>query len=459
MPRAASSPARAGASGTPCARRSGRAPRSGRATGRSTILRRLARNPYFFEEADRTGDDLVIFDEIHKYARWKNYLKGVFDKYGDDFLFLVTGSGRLDLYSKGGDSLLGRYLPLPLFPFTLSEMHRRFARPADFKAALEHGFPATPGAPRDFHALWTFGGFPEPLVRGEEAFAEIWRRQRRTLLVREDIRDATRIRELSLLELLAHLVADRVGSPLSVNALREDLGTAFETARDWLETLARFYFLFRVPPLAANLARALRKEPKVYLHDWSDLDDPGRRFENLLACHLLKAVRTWTAIGAGTFDLHDLRDKEKREVDFVVTERRRPLCLIEAKLGETDVSPHLLHFQEKLGLPAVVQVVDKAGVERKLRRNGRVQWVVSADRWLLSLPWSAGRRRIARWGARGASGAYRRRSFRMSVGISARPPGSCRSAGRAVHATDGPWRSRAVAEGSVPGSAPGALAR
>ncbi|MBN1770523.1 MAG: ATP-binding protein [Deltaproteobacteria bacterium] len=351
-----------------------------------TDQRRLARNPYFFEEADRTGDDLVLFDEIHKYARWKNYLKGAFDKYREDFLFLVTGSGRLDLYAKGGDSLLGRYLPLPLFPFTLSELHGRFVPPVEFRAAMVDGFPGTPGAQRDYRALSVFGGFPEPLTKGEDAFAEVWRRQRRTLLVREDIRDATRIRELSLLELLTHLVADRVGSPLSVNSLREDLGTAFETARDWLETLARFYFLFKVPPFAASLGRALRKEPKVYLYDWSELDDAGRRFENLVACHLFKAVRTWTAIGAGSFDLHYLRDKEKREVDFVVTERRRPVCLIEAKLGETELSPHLLHYQEKLGLPVVIQVVDRSGVERKLRRGDRVQWVVSADRWLCSVP-------------------------------------------------------------------------
>jgi hypothetical protein len=351
-----------------------------------TDQRKLARNPYFFEEADRTGDDLVIFDEIHKYARWKNYLKGAYDKHRDDFVFIVTGSGRLDLYAKGGDSLLGRYVALPLFPFTLSEMHGRFARPADFKAALADGFAAVSGARQDFQALSAFGGFPEPLTKGDEAFANVWHRQRRTLLIREDIRDATRIREISLLELLAHLVADRVGSPLSVNSLREDLGVAFETVRDWVETLARFYFLFKVPPFATALSRALRKEPKVYLYDWSEIEDPGVRFENLVACHLLKAVRTWTAVGAGDFELWYLRDKEKREVDFVVTERGRPFCLIEAKAGETELAPHLLYYQEKLRLPAVVQVVGRSGIERKLRRNDRIQWVVSADGWLASLP-------------------------------------------------------------------------
>jgi hypothetical protein len=347
--------------------------------------KRFARTPYFFETTDRTGDDLVILDEIHKYARWKPYLKGAYDKYKDDFRFLVTGSGRLDLYSRGGDSLLGRYLRVPVFPFTLGELAGRFPRPAEFKEALAAA-AASSGSRSDYDALFALGGFPEPLLKGEQEFANVWRRERRTLLIREDVRDATRIREISLVELLAHLLVERVGSPLSVNSLRGDLGVAFETVRDWIETLARFYFLFRVTPYSRSLARTLRKEAKVYLFDWSDVDDEAARFENLVAAHLLKAVRTWSAVGAGDFELHYLRDKEKREVDFLVTERRRPLCLVEAKLADPEPAPALLRFQEALDLPAVVQVVHAPGVNRKLRRNDRVQWVVSADRWLGTLP-------------------------------------------------------------------------
>jgi predicted AAA+ superfamily ATPase len=350
-----------------------------------TDRKRFARNAYFFEEIDRTGDDVVILDEIHKYARWKSYLKGAFDGFGQELRFIVTGSGRLDLYSRGGDSLVGRYMKVPLLPFTLGEMGGRMSSPGDLESSLVDGFVAWPGAWSHCNALMTMSGFPEPLVKQQEAFAAISRGDRRNLLVREDIRDATRIREISLVEMLSHLVVDRVGSPLSINSLREDLGTSFETVRDWIEVLERFYFLFRVLPYSRSLARALRKAPKLYLHDWTEIVDDGHRFENLVAFHLYKAVQTWTALGLGELELRYVRDRSKREVDFLLVDRGRPVCLVEAKYSDTALSPHLLHFQHKLRVPAV-QVVCKKGVNRKLARGGLVQWVVSAPRFLASLP-------------------------------------------------------------------------
>jgi predicted AAA+ superfamily ATPase len=265
-------------------------------------------------------------------------------------------------------------------------MQGRFVTWDAFKEHLRKGPPAAASSGAEYRALFDMGGFPEPLTRQDMAFSRIWRQERKTLLVRSDIRDATGIRDISLLEVLSHLVADRVGSPLSINALREELGVAFETARDWIRTLAAFYYLFQIHPHAGSLARTLRKETKAYLFDWAELDDPGLRFENLVASHLLKAVRTWTSIGEGSPELRYVRDREKREVDFVVVEKKKPLCLIESRLGSGDFSEHLLYYQEKLNVPAAVQLVHKSGVMRKRTRQGRVQWLLSADRWLTCLP-------------------------------------------------------------------------
>lgn len=351
-----------------------------------TDQRKLARNPYFFEEENRTPLGIVVFDEIHKYARWKKYLKGAYDKYRKDFRFIVTGSGRLDLYQKGGDSLLGRYVTLPLFPFTQSELAGRLPAYADFKASWEEG-PPSGGAPQgSYEDLFELGGFPEPLLRGEKSYHAIWSQERGKRLVREDIRDATKIRELSLLEMLTHLIVERVGNPLSLNALREDLGVAFETVRSWVETLAQFYYLFLVKPHSGSLARTFRKEAKAYLFDWAEIDDPAARFENLVAAHLLKAVKTWSALGEGNLHLRFIRDKEKREVDFVIVDRTKPVCLIEAKMTDEDLAPSLVAYQEKFKVPVAVQLLHRSGVEKKMRRRGRIQWVVSADRWFLCLP-------------------------------------------------------------------------
>ena len=350
--------------------------------------RKILTDPAFLEKENRdpTSPFLVIFDEIHKYARWKNYLKGLYDQYKDEFRFLVTGSGRLDLFKKGGDSLLGRYFSVLLLPLSVGELSGGLHSLAEFKQGLNSPPVDSQDNQSAYEQLFRFSGFPEPFSRGRTDFYNLWFAERKTLLVREDIRDASAIREISLLEHLAQLIPGRIGSPLSINALREDVGVAFETARDWILLLEQFFYLFRVPPFTARVSRALRKETKVYLFDWVEIEKEGIRFENLVALHLLKAVRLWQAQGEGTLSLNFIRDKEKREVDFVLSEKGKPLCLIECKASDEELAPSLVYFQKKLGVPVAVQLVHKSGVCQKRRIQGMTQWVISADRWLALLP-------------------------------------------------------------------------
>lgn len=348
----------------------------------------FARDPSFFEKAAYQPSPklpLVILDELHKYARWKNYLKGTYDQFAERFAFLVTGSGRLDVYKKGGDSLLGRYMPLTLFPLSVSELCRPKASWSEFQRSLDSLPLPMPEARSAFESLMRYGGFPEPFVRASDAFYRAWSGGRTERLVHEDIRDATSLRELSLIEMLANLLPERVGSPLSLNSMREDLGVAFETVRSWVGVLDAFYYTFRLSPWSKKIARSLLKEAKLYLWDWAEIDKPGARFENLVAVHLLKAVRSWTSLGEGNIGLSYVRDKQKREVDFLITEKNQPRLLIECKLSDPSLSPHLLAFQDALDLPVAVQLIDTPGHARRTTIGGRVQWCVSADRWLATL--------------------------------------------------------------------------
>ena len=353
-----------------------------------TDQKQLARDPYFYEHKDREPKRpfLVVFDEIHKYRRWKNYLKGVFDRSADEFTFVVTGSGRLDLYRKGGDSLLGRYLGVPLYPLSVGELTGGGGTYRAFLQSLAEPLASTPQS-RDAHVrLLELNGFPEPFARSARDFLAVWTAERKKLLVREDIRDATTLRELSLIEMLTNLLPVRVGSPLSIASLREDLGVAFETVRDWLAVLHQFYYSFPIPPYSTSLTRALRKASKVYLFDWAEVPEEPMRFENLVALHLHKAVSIWNAGGEAAAGVHYLRDKEKHEVDFVLTDKGRPFCLVECKLSDTTVHPPLAYYQNKLGAPVAVQLVGKTGVCRKIKGDAGTVWVISADRWLSALP-------------------------------------------------------------------------
>lgn len=367
-----------------------------RQVGKTTLARSLVSDPdasYFTWDAEthrrkllRLPDGFwgdasrIVLDEIHKYPRWKRFLKGLYDTRGRELEIIVTGSGRLDVYQKGGDSLLGRYTLNRLHPFTVGELlangRQRVIAPAELDARL-HDLPPRADAAEALAQIDRLSGFPEPLFGGRIERLRRWRRSRRELVLREDLRDLTRIRELGLIDQLVMLLPERVGSPLSVNSLREDLGVAFDTAQNWLQALARLYYAFELRPYAGKLARTLRREAKLYLFDPTEIEDPGARFENVVALHLLKLVDAWNDRGEGDFGLWYVRDKEKREVDFLITDRRRPYLLVEAKLADDHPAPALQYFQQRLAPKHAIQVTWHGAA----RTSGAVR-VVQAARFL-----------------------------------------------------------------------------
>jgi predicted AAA+ superfamily ATPase len=281
---------------------------------------------------------VVVLDELHRHVKWKSFLKGFFDVYGERARVIVTGSSRLDVFRRGGDSLMGRYFLYRMHPFSVGECLRVAPPSAPLQA------PA-PLPDTEWRALLEHGGFPEPFLRRERRFTTRWRGLRHDQLTKEDIRDVAQVQDLGALEHVSLLLAERSGRQLIFSSLSAEAGIATDTVRRWVDLLERLHFGFRVRPWFTNVSKALRKEPKWFLRDWSGIDEPGARAETFVACHLLKAVEGWTDMGFGRFELRYVRDKQKREVDFVVVRDRKPWWLVEVKTNETALSPSLRHFQ------------------------------------------------------------------------------------------------------------------
>ena len=271
--------------------------------------------------------DLWIFDEIHKYRHWRNYLKGLYDGRRDGQKILVTGSGRLDLYRYGGDSLQGRYHLLRLHPFSAAEV------------SID-----TPEGLRD---LLELGGFPEPWLSGSRREARRWSREYGARLVREEVATLERVQDLGQLELMMLSLPERVGAPLSVNALREDLQISHKTANAWLDALERLYAIIRLLPFGSPRLRAVKKQSKHYHFDWTLAPEDGARFENLAACHLLKWVHYQQDIEGLDLELRYFRDKDGREVDFVVERRGVPSLLVECKWSDANPDRSLKYLKAK----------------------------------------------------------------------------------------------------------------
>ena len=269
-----------------------------------------------------------FFDEIHKFRGWRNFLKGLYDAAGTRKRILVTGSARLDFYRYGGDSLQGRYFYLRLHPLTLAEVGGRNSA--------------------DLAALLHLSGFPEPFLSGDETQARRWSLAYRERLVREEVTGLEAISDLSKLELLANALPQRVGSPLSLNALREDLQVSHPTVARWLEVLERLYAIYRVAPFGAARLRAVSKAQKHYHFDWTVVADPAARFENLVASHLLKWAHYQADTQGRPVELRYFRDIDGREVDFVLTEEAKPIALVECKWGDAEVSSALRYLRQRL---------------------------------------------------------------------------------------------------------------
>ena len=328
-----------------------------RQVGKSTVAKHLARrfkSSQLFNwddlrqqrviaraEWDREAD-LVVLDEVHKYRKWRQLLKGIYDTEGVRPRILVTGSARLDVFRHGGDSMAGRYFPMTLMPFTLRELA-----------------PKNPG--ETLRQLLRFGGFPEPFLSQSDRAAARWRLSYFERVLREDVRDLSRMTDISGLNLLIESLRETVGSTVNYSNLAADLHTNAMQVKRWIEMLESLYVIFLVRPWHQNVRNAIRKQPKAYFYDTGCVEgkDPdAARLENLTALSLWTRVQYSRTMEGKDAGLHYLRDKQGHEVDFLLTDRRKPKLLIEVKSTRAKIGRGLNYFRERLSVPAVQIVLN-----------------------------------------------------------------------------------------------------
>ena len=300
-------------------------------------------------------DKVVVFDEIHKYTRWKQFLKGFYDVYGRNIRIVATGSAKMDVYKKGGDSMMGRYFPYRMHPFSVAEL-------LDVTIPGE-GLIRSPRelAKDEWDALVRFGGFPDPFVKRDVRFSRRWQSLRLEQLTKVDARDLTQVAELDQLAALARILSLRSGEQLVYRNLGNEVGVDEKTAKKWVKALKGLYLGFEVRPWFRNVENSIRKTPKWFVRDWSMVEDVGKRAETMVACHLLKAVECWTDLGFGEFTLNYLRNKRKQEVDFIVARDNVPWFLVEVKNADESLSDSLALYQGQTGAKHAFQVVLESG--------------------------------------------------------------------------------------------------
>ena len=316
---------------------------------------------------------LLVLDELHKMPSWKRWIKGLYDVEGTRPRLLVTGSARLDIHRRGGDSLAGRHHLYRLHPLSLSELSRAES-PRRAELSRVESLRAD-----SFSKLLRRGGFPEAYLAATDEEAARWRKSHLDRILKEDLIELEQVRNLKGVEVLVDLLSERVGAPISYMSLARDLEVSPHTVKKWIQILESLFIVFIVPPYSKNIAKALLKEPKIYFYDTGRVQgDDGMRFENLVACALLKRNHFLEDVKGATHGLYYVRDKEKREVDFLVTQGSKVEFLVEAKWADNALSTSLLYFAEKLKVPTAWQLVAHSRIKKQIgvsRLTPAVDWL------------------------------------------------------------------------------------
>lgn len=348
---------------------------------------RIIMQPEFFENINRTDNTipLVILDEIHKYKNWKSYLKGTFDKFAFDYQFIVTGSGRMEMFNKKEDPLTGRFVSMRLFPFTLREFAHGVSI-EEFKEEKEgiFSFADNSNAEKIKNNLLEYSPFPEPFLRSSTRFYKRWYRTYINQIIIQDIKDMTAVRHIKTIESLMRIMPERICSPLQYSSLSKLLQISIPTVKNWLLMLEQFFVVFSIMPYT-EISRAIVKNRKYYMYDYGSISDKGAKFENFVALELLQFIEYWNYMGEGEFDLRYLRNKEQHEIDFILMLNGKPLFIIEAKNSEESVSKSVYKFQDQLNIPAI-QLVNKPNLYKKKKNNNNNIYIVSAAQFLSNLP-------------------------------------------------------------------------
>ncbi|MBN2144327.1 MAG: ATP-binding protein [Candidatus Aureabacteria bacterium] len=308
----------------------------------------------------------VCFDEIHKMPKWKNILKGIFDSSDNHYHFIITGSAKLSVIKKAGDSLAGRYFTFHLMPLTLMEVTKESpdepAVPDSAENFIELKLSSKSSHHEQMKDLLEYSGFPEPFISQSKIFHSKWAENYIDTVIKEDIGALTRIIDREYLSELYRILPEMTGSPISESSLASHIQVSPPTIKNYLKKLEDFYLIFLLKPYSKNIKRSLLRASKCYLYDWTRNKEESFQFENYIAMELKTRINLWNDRMGEKFDLFYIRNKQKEETDFLISKKDKPWMLIETKLKDQTIAHHHFSNAFTLGNIPFVQLCKEPGI-------------------------------------------------------------------------------------------------
>jgi predicted AAA+ superfamily ATPase len=283
-------------------------------------------------------DQPLTIDEAHKCPEIFGAIKRAVDKRRIPGQFLLSGSANFSVLKNITESLAGRSVYLAIHPFNRREVHRQTTPEPFIKKFFENqdiGQKATAQPVR-----------PEEVARGSMPTVclqqvkdpVIWFRGYEQTYLERDVRELSRVGDLSALRTLLRLTSLRTGQLLSPSQLGRDAKLSAATTSRYLSLFEALFLITRIQPYLGNRSSRLIKSPKLYLSDAglasyltgldlssSILNDPlyGAILETYMAQNLLSILSAkWQ-----NASLYFWTVQGRHEVDFVIEAGRSCIAL------------------------------------------------------------------------------------------------------------------------------------
>lgn len=302
-----------------------------------TEFARTGSIPRIIDEVQRGGDALVLA------------VKHVVDRDNSRGQFILSGSTRFLTVPTLSESLAGRAVFVELWPFSMAE---RRGAPGDFCDLVFAGPPAFADAAssswqrQGYLDLCCVGGYPEVVSIMTANLRTVWFDGYLSTVILRDVGSFAQVQHGDVIPRLLAMVAARAGSPVVIADLATGLQLNQTTVRNYLTYLDTVFLTGRLLPWSSNLTVRQVKTPKIYATDPglaahllqvdADALVPGHPAAGILTETFVFAELTrLLATGDTGATLHFYRDREGREVDFLLEKRDGRIVAIEVKSSAT----------------------------------------------------------------------------------------------------------------------------
>jgi uncharacterized protein len=285
----------------------------------------------------------LFIDEIQYAANPSNFLKYLYDVYGENLKIIATGSSAFYIDNRFKDSLAGRKRVFELQTLSFDEW-LQFAGVAHLlpeleKVRLQQEYLSS--VKRElidqFNDYLVFGGYPEVALEKNKNERILLLKELKNAFLKKDIEEAG-ISYHDKFYMLLTLLAGQTGNLVNRNELANTIGVDNKTVDKYLNVLQNSFHIELVKPFYSNIRKELTKMPKIYFKDtgmrnsalnrffdFKNREDQGQLLENYVYNRLTNiydkdSIRFW-------------RTTDNKEIDFIVTDSFNEGMAYEVKMN------------------------------------------------------------------------------------------------------------------------------